>query len=830
MNKLNTIAEIPNPTLTVIIPLRLTEQRMDLLDRINYYQLDSELPPEVDFIVIDDGSPDKLYQEIQKKASDRTTVYRTGAKPFQDFSLARARNFAAQRAKGQFLMFLDADLVPYPGFFKDILREIHVSDLKNQVDQFLMLPVIYLTDLGFDKMQKMAPDHWRPYFINSMLKNNSEEIEKFSSGTSVVVLDRHYYLSRGGQDEQFEGWGFEDYEFATRLIRKVRKFPLPSNWLSMAGNFMKINKYDGWKATYRLYGDWMAAKGIYMFHSPHPIEVKYHRRKDINLRYLQHRMAEFVKTGVEHDPLPALEHGKTLLMRKNPFSCQREFAPFLGELVQVSEFEFENEDYFSEFLQDQRIDRVVFGNPYSNEKLLSLYQWCKNTGFPFIVSERGALPGAVYHDRSGFLNDSINYNEDRWNFDLDSTEHDEITSYIEEIKEGKDNLERQSDRVDTFTLRQRLGIKPKQKVLFVPFQQPNDTVIRYFSGPIESYEKFHAKICSLVEELGPEWKILYKKHPVEDDIAEIPGATAVHDVNLHDLLDLCHSVALINSGTGLYAMMYGKPLYVFGNSWYASEGLCVTVRNPDKAADLIKAGFEVDYEKVLRFIKYLRFDFYSFGEMVTRRARYEDGTPITATTEINYYEIRGFTANTRKLQRKPAIIPTTSLLFDRYKGGSGQIIHGSTTTAAANTPAKVISKAPEIKTPESKGPETKPSAPNNAIASTAQTTTVAVVESAYSYDDAIRYGTECYQKGTYAESAKHFDRAVELNTAHLKTLRMAAEAHISAGSKDIAIIYLTQASKIAPENKNVAKRLNGLTAPAWRRTFTFSSPFPVTMT
>ena len=827
---MKTIVETSNPTLTVIIPLRLTEQRMDLLDRINYYQLDTELPAEVDFIVVDDGSPDKLFQEIQKKASNKTTVYKTGAKPFQDFSLARARNFAAQRAKGEFLMFLDADLVPYPGFFKDILREIHVSDLRNQVDQFLMLPVIYLTDLGFDRMQNMSPDHWRQYFINSMLKSNNEEIEKFSSGTSVVVLDRHYYLSRGGQDEQFEGWGFEDYEFATRLIRKVRKFPLPSNWLSMAGNFMKINKYDGWKATYRLYGDWMAAKGIYMFHSPHPIEIKYHRRKDINLRYLQHRMAEFVKTGYEHEALPALEHGKTLLLRKNPFSCQREFAPFLGELVQVSEHDFTDEVQFSNYLNDQRITRVVFGNPYSNEKLLDLYRWCKKTNFPLIISERGALPGSVYHDRTGFLNDSDCYKEKRWNFALSTTEYDQISSYIEEVKEGKDNLERQSDRVDTFILRQRLGIKPKQKVLFVPFQQPNDTVIRYFSGPVGSYENFHSTICALVEELGPEWKVLYKKHPVEDDIDEIPGAIAVHDVNVHDLLDLCHSVALINSGTGLYAMMYGKPLFVFGDSWYASKGLCVTVDQPNEAASLIKAGFEVDYEKVLRFLKYLRFDFYSFGEMVTRRVRYEDGTPITATTEINYYELRGFTKTTRKLQKKISVIPTTSPMFDRYKGGSGQIIHGNPTAPAANAQAK--SPAPPATISQVKAPTPVTTQPSvNSIVSIANTptenTALTAVES-NGYEDSIKQGAECYKKGNYIDSAQHFDRAVELNSNHVKTLRMAAEAHIAAGNKDVAALYLTTASKLLPTNKSIAKRLNSLTAPAWRRSFIFSSPFPVT--
>lgn len=839
-------AEQNSPTLTVIIPLRLTEQRMDLLDRINYYKLDTELPAGVDFIVIDDGSPDKLYQEIEKRASEITTVYRTGAKPFQDFSLARARNYAAQRAKGQFLMFLDADLIPYPGFFKDILREIQVSDLQSQVDQFLMLPVIYLTELGFDKMQNMHPELWRPYFINSMLKDNSSEIEKFSSGTSVVVLDRHYYLARGGQDEQFEGWGFEDYEFATRLIRKVRKFPLPSNWLSMAGNFMKICKYDGWKATYRLYGDWMASKGIYMFHSPHPIEAKYHRRKDINLRYLQHRMAEFVKVGLEHDPLPGFEHGKTLLLQKNPFTCQREFAPYLGKIVQVSKDDFETAEDFGDYVLENDIDRIVFGNPYGHEKLTSFYNWCRENGFPIIVAERGALPGSVYHDRNGFLNDSSSYDESLWNVPLSQADHDKTVAYIEEVKEGKDNLEKQSDRIDTFALRQRLGITVKHKVLFVPFQQPNDTVIRNFSGPIESYDNFHAKICSLVEELGSEWKILYKKHPVEDDLPEIPGAIAVHDINMHDLMDICHAVALINSGTGLYAMMYGKPLYVFGDSWYASEGLCVPVKDPEQAAALIKSGFEIDYEKVLRFIKYLRFDFYSFGQMITRRVRYEDGTPITATTEINYYELRGFGENTRKLQRTFSVIPTTSPIFDRYKGGSGQVIHGTAAPAAVKAapapinkpaqpkPAAVAAQAPAPKPTAAPvmapAPAPAPAAaPVNMPAAANADSSVDENSDSLGYNDHVRLGVEHYLRGDFVEAAAQLDRAVELNPAHIKTLRTAAEAHISAGSKDSAIIYLTAACKLAPDNKNLAKRLRSLTVPAWRRPLSSSAPFPVTM-
>ena len=97
------------------------------------------------------------------------------------------------------------------------------------------------------------------------------------------------------------------------------------------------------------------------------------------------------------------------------------------------------------------------------------------------------------------------------------------------------------------------------------------------------------------------------------------------------------------------------------------------------------------------------------------------------------------------------------------------------------------------------------------------------------YNDHVRLGVEHYLRGEFVEAAAQLDRAVELNPAHIKTLRTAAEAHISAGSKDSAIIYLTAACKLAPDNKNLAKRLRSLTVPAWRRPLSSSAPFPVTM-
>jgi hypothetical protein len=89
----------------------------------------------------------------------------------------------------------------------------------------------------------------------------------------------------------------------------------------------------------------------------------------------------------------------------------------------------------------------------------------------------------------------------------------------------------------------------------------------------------------------------------------------------------------------------------------------------------------MDYDRMLRFIHYLRFEFYSFGHQAQRRFRYNDGSPITSTSDIKYYEIRGFTAEPLHIGSAGDSVPMSSPLFDRYRNAST----GDMATAAAAT-------------------------------------------------------------------------------------------------------------------------------------------------
>ncbi|MDX1158461.1 glycosyltransferase [Sinorhizobium medicae] len=789
------------PSLTVIIPVRITDGRRDVFDRISFFESDSELPPNVDFLVVDDGSTDEDYRLLCDRESARVKVISTGAKYYQDFSLARARNFAAQRAKGDFVMFMDADLVPYPGFYRDIFVEIHALQMQTHVNRFLMVPVIYLTEAGYSLMQSLPSLYWRSHFINAKNSDDRNLIEKHSSGTSVIVVDRHYYMSRGGQDEDFQGWGFEDYEFTNRLVRRSQMFPLPSDWLSMAGNFMTINAYEGWKACYRLHGDWLAAKGIYLFHAPHPIEQHYHSRKAQNEQFLRSKMAADAETPSEPNPLPDLRVGTSLLFRRNPFCWDREFAPFLGNPLFVNESEFETASQFGDFVRDSGVSRVVFANPYANEALLTFYRWCRENKFPYVVCERGALPDSIYHDKHGFLSDSESYQPSTWDHHLSKEQRERTLSYIAEIRHGSHMLEQQSDRVDLATLKQRLGIKHGQKVLLVPFQQPNDTVIKYFAGPIGSYEAFRQQIVRVAAELGEDWKVVYKKHPAEVDFRPIPGATSAHDENIYDLLELASAVAVINSGVGVYAMMFGKPLLVFGDAWYAHDGICFQVNAADDACEIIRGDLTLDYERLLRFIHYLRFQFYSFGKMTSRRVQMPDGSPITATTSISYYELRGWTQLERVLKHYETI-PFKAPIFDRYKGRTSQ--------------QKVVSPAPITAKPAPVAPKATPVAPKATPVAPKATPVAAKAPSS----------KELVASGRFAEAAARFEQAYKSNQSRPNLLRSAAEMHTRAGNRFAAIANLKLARKQLPTNRNLRRRLLVLQYPVLKHVIG-DRPFPV---
>ncbi|WP_454738213.1 capsular polysaccharide export protein, LipB/KpsS family [Cupriavidus necator] len=677
--------------LTVAIPVRWASERSDLLDRLAFAKMDTDLPESVEILVVDDGSPIDLAKRLSVECTQLGYSYHRLETEHLPFSIGRARNAAAQSGLSDCIMFQDVDLMPYAGFYRDVLREAIINGLDDSVDNFLMFGVIYLTESATKEFRETDPELRRQKYIQLLLQNDKSAIEKFSTGTSVTVWRRDYFLATGGNDPDFNGWGYEDLEYACRAIRRRKMFPLPSEFSLDYRNFQSITEYKGWKSIYRLFGDMTFQKGMVLFHAWHPVEHKsdYMAAKAKNRLLFEKKLGDFRDKGVEPDPLPMHGSGKSLVLRNNPWVTNRWAAPFLGEIVHIDE-DYLPPESFLEFLRDSEFNRVVFHNPYANERIKAIYDIVRRNNFPFVVVERGALPDSVFFDPCGFNADSESYSVDQWDHELSAEKRAATLQYIQRAVSDDESLEAQSARLGASALRKKLNIARGKKVLVAFLQRPTDTVIENFMGPLETYENFLRLLARLPYAMRQDWVLLVKQHPLEVDVIDIPGAVNVDQYNTKDLLELCNAMIAVNSGVGVLGIAFGKPVLHCGRAFYSAPGLARQVLNEGDVVEAL-SSFKPDFEKSVRFMSYLINDFYSFGRFKTRKVRWHDGSFMTATTEIDFYNLRfPGKKEMKRILRDQVEVSSESVLFDRYRAAAAQ----AKVVAAKPAPAKPVPAKP----------------------------------------------------------------------------------------------------------------------------------------
>ncbi|MBD3808359.1 MAG: glycosyltransferase, partial [Epsilonproteobacteria bacterium] len=475
-----------NFKISVIISIRIVSSRRDLFHRLEFcFRKEAQ---DVEYIIVDDGSLQEDAERLKKRSDELGYKYiSTDVSIDSPFNLARARNLGARAATGKYVLFLDVDLLVYPGFYDDLQTEIELFDMAHNSDIFLMLPVVYFNEKGLEQYNH-TNDRLKKHFASQILLGGKFDlIEKYSYGTSCILVDRLYYLSIGGQDERYEGWGYEDYDFTTKMMKLSSLFPTPANFESMKGNFMTINQYSGWKAEYRLYGMWMARKGIYLYHVPHEIDSSYHNNKNENLQLLEKSLSTDFSNSFLQTIEPDCE--KSLLLSANPFCCDYKLNAIVGQYEILNTSNITQWEEILNYFESNDFTQIVFPNPYGNSMLLELYNYCRSHNFKYIVSERGALPGSVYHDKNGFLFDSSSYELNKWNFPLSRDQELEAKKYISTLEKGEETLESQPQKSMREEVLAKLNInkKVKKKILII-FQTKDDTVIKFFGRDFKTQE------------------------------------------------------------------------------------------------------------------------------------------------------------------------------------------------------------------------------------------------------------------------------------------------------------------------------------------------------
>jgi predicted glycosyltransferase involved in capsule biosynthesis len=123
------------------------------------------------------------------------------------FNLALSRNVGAQRATGDVLCFLDADMVLHPGTFREALQRVSVH-------RHVVVLASYTTeDCPEDAYQSSDPKQYQ------RVCDEHATLGETGFGGCLFV-HRAAFCRVGGYDEEYVGWGAEDND----LCRRLEKF------------------------------------------------------------------------------------------------------------------------------------------------------------------------------------------------------------------------------------------------------------------------------------------------------------------------------------------------------------------------------------------------------------------------------------------------------------------------------------------------------------------------------------------------------------------------------------------------------------------------------
>lgn len=196
-------------------------------------------------IIADDGSQTETKDLVLSWQKKTTFPLIHSWQKDLGFRAAKARNLAAIRATGDYLVFLDGDCVVFPNFIE---RHATLAERKKMVVGSRILCSENFTKLIESK--KIYPTSWnylnwlrakclkkvnRIYPLlklpNTILRNlrgdRWQGVRTFNLG-----IWREDFFAINGFDERFQGWGHEDADLAIRLIRhgvlrKDGQFSLP---------------------------------------------------------------------------------------------------------------------------------------------------------------------------------------------------------------------------------------------------------------------------------------------------------------------------------------------------------------------------------------------------------------------------------------------------------------------------------------------------------------------------------------------------------------------------------------------------------------------------
>ncbi len=350
--------------LSVIIPFGLSKERPYIEERViekaKYFKSDEN----IEFIFVEGYS--SLENNLKQIIENSGHIYLKDKDQKDYFSQGRCRNLGAIYANSKVIMFLDVDCYISLDSFEKILKLIQIKNISQNINALIVLPVVYLNKEANEKLKQYDDKFWDILIQEDLFTAKNTWVKFFApSSTSSIVINKYQFLRLGGNDENFIGHGYEDFDLFVRVLKACVSFEkMPTNLSYDARNWNFFN-FKGFRSWFSLLGYEACFYGIYMYHFYHiePNQNAYMQNKDKNHRLFYKHLKNIKKHDLKPLQVFKAKGEKVLMLFKDQNYDFKDISVYVGEIIykNISDFFIDKElkyELFLDFLQQEKITKI----------------------------------------------------------------------------------------------------------------------------------------------------------------------------------------------------------------------------------------------------------------------------------------------------------------------------------------------------------------------------------------------------------------------------------------------------------------------------------------
>jgi len=272
--------------LSIIIPIKTTFSNSFLVKRISNLIDFFSLYKDIELVIVD-SSIDLYSKKIAKL--DSISYYYLNIEGI--YSSSKARNYGTQRAKGEYILFYDVDLVVKNNFIEEVLLDI--DNLKAKAKQaFTIYPCLYLSESQTTEINKKGLDD-ELFEKNKIcyLKGYDDEVLYLAVNTSTILVSKEHFLNVGSYNEVYKGHGYEDFELIHRLFKSYQIIGISDDYIEDYKTAFPY-LYKGFRKYYAYYALENFFQGKFSMHLWHsrPLTKRYYKNRINNFKIFDNQI------------------------------------------------------------------------------------------------------------------------------------------------------------------------------------------------------------------------------------------------------------------------------------------------------------------------------------------------------------------------------------------------------------------------------------------------------------------------------------------------------------------------------------------------------------